>query len=163
MKKIISIVLSISILATMAIFSASAYDFDFIPPYGEDGYIQLNRGTKSTPYGTITGEVKYTFDSGHGYGAELYLWGTTSINSSLTMRKTSVSIDTVLTSTGEAIDHGAATQTNQNQNSASIVIDNPIGTGNRVTAYTAHQVIYTDAYVLYLVSITPEAPNGWVR
>lgn len=159
MKKLMSIILSISLLASMAIFSSSAYDF--IPPYGEDTYTLLNRGTESTPYGTITGEVKYVFDAGHGYGAELYLWATTSINSSLTMRKTSVSMDTVLSSTGEAINNGSGTVTKENQNSASIVIDNPVGTGNRVTAYTAHQVIYTDAYVLYLESTSPKAPNGW--
>lgn len=113
----------------------------------------LKSGTKSTEYGTITGQIiRLEDDVQQGQGRELRLEATTSVNSSRNMQEVSTEIECVYNDTGTA--PGASWSnysSTRNAKSSSVdvlLFPGPNDTQRDIAIFTAHQIIDTKAYVL---------------
>lgn len=109
---------------------------------------------RSTPYGTMTAyQISGWYTSNHG--TDLRIHTRTSIDSSLTMRKITTDVTPCYRDTGEAINKNPSTSTSYNTNDSGLLEwEWSISEPNRgATVYSSHQVLYTEAYVIYLRTI----------
>ena len=113
-------------------------------------------GTKDTEYGTITASILYQeIEATPTYPWIGYTFNlATSINSSVTMRKTTTSWEAMYRDTGLPGANGAwsGTHSTTNSNSDNDWFNFYGETGREVLIYTSHQVSYTTSYVLYTVN-----------
>lgn len=113
--------------------------------------------SQSTPYGTMTAtQISGWYISNHG--ADLRMHCRTSIDSTLTMRSITTTIEPHFRDTGEAIFERPFTYVCNNTNDTEMQeYEYSITEPNRgVTVYSSHQVLYTKAYVIYLRSIVDD-------
>lgn len=135
-----------SYLITMAIF------FSLIPS-ASAGFVTK---TENTPYGEMTASSAADWNW-EGHGILLRAMAGTRIDSSVTMRKITTTTEAQYSDTGEQIWQHTFEEENVNETPAYNIQVNIAEPGRGCTVYTAHQVLYTDAYVIYLVTTTSES------
>lgn len=111
--------------------------------------------TKDTPYGKMTAiAMAGWYDEGHG--PQLRARASTSIDSSMTMRKITTVCEAQYRDTGEQIWYHNFVDENVNEtllyDYQTYVPDPERG----ATVYTSHQVLYTEAYVIYMVNVVDD-------
>lgn len=150
-KKIISCLLAVIMLTSLVVLPAHAsiIDNSFLA-----WYELLKSGNKSTDYGLLTGEI-YGHAEYNDNSSTLLIAGYTLINTSYTMRKVSTNIECVRTSTGTSepgwkCSHSTA---NANEDLGYLYLYS-LASGERITIYTAHQILYTKTDILYQVTQT---------
>ena len=123
-------------LALAMMFTVSSFAF-------AEGNI-IKAGTKSTPYGTLTGNILQTgtVNEWIWYGAE------TSINSNYSMALTYVKMDAIDNDTGALIQSDSDARYDKNYAFCDVDVDRTVY--QDVTLYTTHEVTYTTSYVLYM-------------
>ena len=112
--------------------------------------------TKETPYGTMKAISIADWDD-HGHGPEMRSMQYTCIDSSVTMRKITTSVEAQYADTGEVITSGSHVVENANETPDydwDFWFDDPT---RGCVVYSAHQVLYTNAYVIYLKA----RPEKW--
>lgn len=121
--------------------------------------LTLNAGavssTKNTPYGTMRAEMSAGYDNLHG--VDVVTWLETSIDSSVTMRKITYGIEVEYRDTGETIKTASFSYPNTNDTGLvqwEYALDQS-KLDREIAVYSSHQVLYTDAYVIYLVDTLP--------
>lgn len=121
----------------------------------------IKSGTKTTPYGTITGQIIRRYEQlDYGGLRTLELSATTSINSANPMDEVSVQVSCVYNDTGLP-EHSnwtniTATSKNARSTSAEFNLYIPYASAKReVAIFSAHQVISTQAYVLNMNYVYP--------
>ena len=139
-RRFITIFTLCALMSTM-IISAGAVSGDWL----------ANSKTKSTAYGTITGEL-YRYVNDSPYAVEMT--AKTSINSASNMTKVTTTISCVYNDTGSAEGNNwTRTSTSNNAKSNSVDLDVYPEIGRRLCVYTSHQIIYTTSEVLYMTTL----------
>lgn len=117
-------------------------------------YELLKSGSKSTVYGRLTGEI-YDHVEYNDNCSTLLVAGYTRIDSPYTMRKVSTNIECVRTSTGTSEPGWKYSHSTVNANEdLGYFYLYSLASGERITIYTAHQILYTETDVLYQVTQT---------
>lgn len=111
--------------------------------------------SKSTPYGTMNAYLSIGYDDQHGVDVTAFLQ--TDIDSSVTMKKITHKIEAQYQDTGATIRSNTYTFNNTNDTGLTfwdVSLDqSKLDSG--ITVYSTHQVLYTNAYVIYLVDTLP--------
>lgn len=137
-SRLVSLFTALSISLSMSILGVSA-----------------NSQTKETPYGTMRAFANVDWDN-NGHGPEFHSSQSTSIDSSVTMRKISTSVEVQYADTGETIISHVFEEENTNETPTyhwDFSFDDPF---RGAVLYSAHQVLYTNAYIIYLETPAPE-------
>lgn len=130
---------------------AVAIMFIFVPKASAIGMEPVKEKTLDCPYGTITGTLSLERED-VGHGLTYYLQADTEIDSSYNMVEVETSIECQYADTGLP---GSSTWSNNSvtkngkSNTVFATLYNLEG-GRDIRVYTAHQVVYTNAYVLYM-------------
>lgn len=159
----ICLVFIMTFMLTIAPANAAGYDPEIFDIQDMDNSARYGGygppvilGTKNTVYGILTGSLPYYYSQqcktepwcGYEFRIE------TSIDSSVTMRRTTVKFSAVYNDTGLPGANGdwSGECSEQNSNSSSIDAYFFGESGRLITLYTTHEVSYTTAFALYTVS-----------
>ena len=115
--------------------------------------MKLRKKTKTLdcPYGTITGTISRERDDA-GHGLTFWVEASTEIDSSYNMEEVETSIECQYADTGlpgSSLWSNNAVTKNGKSNTVYASLYN-VDRGRNIRVFTAHQVVYTNAYVLYM-------------
>ena len=150
-KRVISSMIAVLIMVSVIMAPANASSL-------RDGlamwYDELKESSKSTEYGTLVGEILVHVDYNDNCSF-IDVAGYTYVDSDYTMRKVTTRIECMRTSTGvtESGWTGSHSTENSNEDAGWLTLYS-LASGERITIYTSHQILYTNAHVLYQVAQT---------
>lgn len=146
-RNALCLVLALALTMGLSIQASASEEIPF--------YHLIATGTKSCPYGTITGKT-YCYSDNSGHGANHKLNAETSINSSYNMDLVETSVEAMYEDTGlPGPGTWSASSTSRDSKTDSTGTHIAVDFDRVIRVYSAHQVVYTDAYTLYLSGTIP--------
>ena len=151
-KKAIALVVAMVVIAGATLIPANASVVENDPLL--IWYTLIKTGSKQTEYGPITGKI-YSHTEYNDNCSILSIAARSEVDSAYTMRKIATGIECVRTSAGTSepgwsISHYT---TNSNEDLTYLSLYS-LASEELITIYTSHQILYTNAYVLYQVAQT---------